>query len=84
MLKYPPSVKAAAAVFLARKYLNIIPYWSILLERFTELSLESIIQCAKEMDVMIHLNSKHDSVRKLYSSSKYLRVATMVPKSIVF
>lgn len=27
MLKYPPSVKAAAAVFLARKYLNIIPYW---------------------------------------------------------
>ncbi|KAK8797066.1 hypothetical protein WA158_004276 [Blastocystis sp. Blastoise] len=79
MLKYTPSVKAASSVYLARKYLHITPAWSPLLERFTQISIETITDCVKEMHLLMHSESRLTAVKKLYSTSRYQRVASLVP-----
>lgn len=73
MLKFPPSILAAAAIFTAQCSLYGSKQWSKTCEKHTNYTEEQLLECAKFM-VNFHQKSgtgKLTGVHRKYSTSKY-------------
>ncbi|XP_071686710.1 G2/mitotic-specific cyclin S13-7-like [Rutidosis leptorrhynchoides] len=82
MIRFCPSMVAAAAVYAARATLNSLKVWHETLELHTGYKDVQVIECAKMM-VMFHLMAKDDEKRKViyrkYSSGTRGAVALYTP-----
>ncbi|GER49720.1 cyclin [Striga asiatica] len=81
MLKFPPSLLAAAAVFTAQCTLNGRKQWSKTCVSYTSYSQDQLMECAKLM-VDLHRKAgteKLTGVHKKYSCSKYGHAAKIEP-----
>ncbi|KAH1065013.1 hypothetical protein J1N35_030000 [Gossypium stocksii] len=73
MLKFPPSLLAAAAIFTAQCSLSGCKYWSKTSEWYTTYSEEQLMECSRMM-VRFHQKAgtgKLTGVQRKYSTSKY-------------
>ncbi|KAL2522277.1 Cyclin-B2-4 [Forsythia ovata] len=73
MLRFPPSLLAAAAIFTAQCTLSKSKQWSKTSEKHTKYTDDQLLECAKLM-VTYHQKActgKLTSVHKKYSTSKY-------------
>ena len=77
MIKYQPSMLAAAALYLSHKLHNGIEKWSERMAEFTGYSEKNLSPCAKEMIMMLQEVPKGSlqAVRKKFSTVKYMEVA---------
>ncbi|GLJ26593.1 hypothetical protein SUGI_0515930 [Cryptomeria japonica] len=85
MLKYPPSMLAAAAVYTGVCILRRAPSWSRTMECHTTYTEEQLIECAKLM-TGFHQNAgkgKLTSVHKKYSSPKFSCAARLEPAHFI-
>ncbi|KAI7740903.1 hypothetical protein M8C21_027220 [Ambrosia artemisiifolia] len=85
MLKFPPSLLAAAAVFTAESTLNSSKQWSKTSEFHSQYSQYHLLECAKMM-VGLHQKAgtgKLVAVFKKYSTSKYGHVARTQPADFI-
>ncbi|XP_073046362.1 cyclin-B2-4-like [Primulina eburnea] len=81
MLKFSPSLLAAAAIYTAQCALNGFSQWSKTLEKHTSYMEHHLLGCAKLM-VTLHTNAgtaKLTGVHKKYSTSKYGYAAKTKP-----
>ncbi|KAI3459959.1 hypothetical protein Pfo_016622 [Paulownia fortunei] len=81
MLRFPPSLLAAAAIFTAQCTLSGCKQWSKTCERNTNYSKDQLMECARLM-VTLHRKAGTDKltgVHKKYSSSKYGYAAKTEP-----
>ncbi|CAA0842004.1 Cyclin-B2-3 [Striga hermonthica] len=81
MLKFPPSLLAAAAVFTAQCTLSGCKQWSKTCMSYTSYSQDQLMECAKMM-VDLHRRAgteKLTGVHKKYSCSKYGHAAKIEP-----
>ncbi|XP_073133993.1 cyclin-B2-3-like [Henckelia pumila] len=81
MLKFSPSLLAAAAIYTAQCALNGFRQWSKTLEKHTSYMEHQLLECAKLM-ATFHNNawkSKLTGVHKKYSTSKYGYAAKTKP-----
>lgn len=81
MLRYQPSMLAAAAVYTAQCTLKRIPCWNGSIEWHSSYSESQLWECAK---MMVHYHQKAGEgkltcVHRKYSASKYDRVAKIEP-----
>ncbi|PPD76183.1 hypothetical protein GOBAR_DD26885 [Gossypium barbadense] len=73
MLRFPPSLLAAAAIFTAQCSLSGCKYWSKTSEWYTTYSEEQLMECSRMM-VRFHQKAgtgKLTGVQRKYSTSKY-------------
>ncbi|KAG8493709.1 hypothetical protein CXB51_011753 [Gossypium anomalum] len=73
MLKFPPSLLAAAAIFTAQCSLSGCKYWNKTSEWYTTYSEEQLMECSRMM-VRFHQKAgtgKLTGVQRKYSTSKY-------------
>ncbi|TYJ35911.1 hypothetical protein E1A91_A05G270800v1 [Gossypium mustelinum] len=73
MLKFPPSLLAAAAIFTAQCSLSGCKYWSKTSEWYTTFSEEQLMECSRMM-IRFHQKAgtgKLTGVQRKYSTSKY-------------
>ncbi|GLJ16133.1 hypothetical protein SUGI_0268950 [Cryptomeria japonica] len=85
MLRYPPSMVAAAVVYTAQCTLNRVPYWNRTMECHSGYSEVQLWECAK-MIVDYHRKAgqgKLTCVHRKYSSSKYNCAARIEPALII-
>ncbi|KAE9456830.1 hypothetical protein C3L33_11249, partial [Rhododendron williamsianum] len=81
MLKFPPSLLAAAAVFTAQSALCGYKKWSMTSERHTNYSEDHLMECSRLM-VTFHQkagNGKLTGVHRKYNTSKYGYTAKSEP-----
>ncbi|XP_075516746.1 cyclin-B2-3-like [Primulina tabacum] len=81
MLKFPPSLLAAAAIYTAQCALNGFSQWSKTLEKHTSYPENQLLECANLM-ATFHKNAgtgKLTGVHKKYSTSKYGYAAKSKP-----
>ncbi|KAL6493267.1 Cyclin-B2-4 [Orobanche gracilis] len=81
MLRFPPSLLAAAAVFTAQCTLSGVKQWSKTSERHANYTQEELLGCAKLM-VTLHQKAgseKLNGVHKKYSTSRYGYAAKIEP-----
>ncbi|GER43931.1 cyclin [Striga asiatica] len=81
MLRFPPSLLAAAAVFTAQCTLNGRKQWSKTCVSYTSYSQDQLMECAKMM-VSLHQRARTEKltgVHKKYSCSKYGHAAKTEP-----
>ncbi|XP_058220556.1 G2/mitotic-specific cyclin-2-like [Rhododendron vialii] len=81
MLKFPPSLLAAAAVFTAQSALCGYKKWSMTSERHTNYSEDHLMECSRLM-VTFHQkagNGKLTGVHRKYNTSKYGYAAKSEP-----
>ncbi|KAI3465444.1 hypothetical protein Pfo_022107 [Paulownia fortunei] len=81
MLRFPPSLLAAAAIFTAQCTLSGCKQWSKTSERHTNYSQDQLLECAKLM-VTFHQKAgtgKLTGAHKKYSTSKYGYAAKAEP-----
>ncbi|KAH6768305.1 CYCLIN B2 [Perilla frutescens var. frutescens] len=79
MLRFPPSLLAAAAIFTAQCTLSGSKIWSKTCEKHTSYSKDQLLECARLM-VTLHQkvgNGRLTGVYKKYSTSKYGYAAKM-------
>eukprot|EP01018_Ginkgo_biloba_P028976 Gb_03506 [translate_table: standard] len=84
MIKYTPSMLAAAAVYTAQCTLKKAPFWNDILKRHTGISEEELKECARLM-VAFHQNSgesKLKVVHKKYSGPQFSSVALISPAKL--
>lgn len=72
MLKYTPSILSAAAIYFARKVLNLNPAWTLALIRHTGYEEEEIRECSRDMYKLVQridplFNSIKDKHRTQYT-----------------
>ena len=79
MVKYNPSHLAAAAVLLSNKLLRRTPSWSGAAVRHTQMTEQTLKECAKEMCGILEHAESHalQAVRKKYSQLKHHAVAKL-------
>lgn len=79
MVKYSPSMLAAASVLLSNKLLHKRPSWSPALERQTKFTESILKDCAKEMCSLLEGAEQNtlQAVRKKYSQLKHHAVAKL-------
>ncbi|XP_071702817.1 G2/mitotic-specific cyclin-2-like [Rutidosis leptorrhynchoides] len=85
MVKFPPSLLAAAAVFTGGCTLNRSKQWTKTSELHSNYSEHHLLECSKMM-VCLHQKSgsgKHVSVFKKYSTSKYGHAARTEPANFM-
>lgn len=77
MLKYSPTMQAAAAMYLAYKVLGRVPAWNNYYADYTGYSEKQLRMCARDMCALVKgiESSPLAAVRKKYSSKKFLEVA---------
>ena len=76
MLKYLPSMQAAAAVLLTRHFLGPAPCWTNVLEYHSGYKLDEILSCAQDMLLLVTKpDPKFTLVRRKYGGRKYCSVA---------
>jgi cyclin B len=81
MLRYPPSMLAAAAVYTGQFTLRRFPSWNRTMECYTAYSEDQLQECAKLM-VSFHQNSgigRLITVHKKYSRKEFGSVAELEP-----
>eukprot|EP01018_Ginkgo_biloba_P005917 Gb_10664 [translate_table: standard] len=81
MLRYPPSMLAAAAVYTGQCILKKVPSWTKTLKNHTTYAEDQLLECAKLM-VGFHQNSgkgKLTGVHRKYLSSKFGSAAKLEP-----
>ncbi|KAL6549115.1 Cyclin-B2-4 [Orobanche hederae] len=81
MLRFPPSLLAAAAIFTAQCTLSGFKQWSKTSERHANYTQEELLVCAKLM-VTLHQKAgsgKLNGVHKKYSTSRYGYAAKIEP-----
>ncbi|KAL3505493.1 hypothetical protein ACH5RR_035334 [Cinchona calisaya] len=81
MLRFPPSLLAAAAIFTAQCSLSGSKKWSKTCERHTNYTEDQLLECSKLM-VFFHQkagNGKLTGVHRKYSTSKYGSAAKSQP-----
>nr|ADE77085.1 unknown [Picea sitchensis] len=84
MIKFPPSMLAAAAVYTARCTLQKMPVWSHVLKAHSGYSETDLKECVKLM-VAFHQSSeesKLNTVIKKYSTPEYNSVAFIKPAKL--
>lgn len=76
MLRFRPSVVAAAVVSVARRSSNRFP-WSPTLLKYTQYDEADIAECLSEMEKILSVrNTEQTAVEKKYSNAKYGGVAS--------
>ncbi|XP_076951259.1 cyclin-B2-4-like [Bidens hawaiensis] len=85
MVKFPPSLLAAAAVFTAESTLKRSTQWTKTSEHYSQYSQNHLLECAK---LMVGLHQKAGTGRlvavfKKYSTSKYGHVARTQPANFM-
>jgi len=77
MMKYPPSMQAASALYLSLKMLKKQHPWNQELEKHTHFSEQEVRTCAREhfRNLQEAQGSSLQAVRKKYSQSKFSEVA---------
>ncbi|CAA2984516.1 G2 mitotic-specific cyclin-2 [Olea europaea subsp. europaea] len=81
MLRFPPSLLAAAAIFTAQCALSKSKQWSKTIEKHTKYTVDQLLECAKLM-AAYHQKAgtgKLTGVHKKYSTSKYGYAAKSEP-----
>lgn len=81
MLRFPPSLLAAAAIFTAQCTLSKSKQWSKTIEKHTKYTVDQLLECAKLM-AAYHQKAgtgKLTGVHKKYSTSKYGYAAKSEP-----
>lgn len=76
MIKYLPSVIAAASVLVARKSLRRHP-WSPTLLAYTGYDEEDLAACIQEMQMIMNASSQQQAVVRKYSHPKFGTVAKL-------
>ncbi|KAB5594560.1 G2/mitotic-specific cyclin cdc13 [Ceratobasidium theobromae] len=80
LLKCPPSLLSAAALWLARLVLDR-EEWNANLEHYSGYSEEALLPCANTMlNYILQPPSAHESLWKKYSGKKYFKCATYARK----
>ncbi|XP_065898984.1 G2/mitotic-specific cyclin-B-like isoform X2 [Dysidea avara] len=76
MLKYPPSMIAASALYLSIKLYEITT-WTPNLKHYSTYNDTELTSCIERMAVLVSKMeaSKHKAVKDKYSSSKFLRIS---------
>ncbi|XP_039041744.1 G2/mitotic-specific cyclin-2-like isoform X2 [Hibiscus syriacus] len=85
MLKFPPSLLAAAAIFTAQCSLSGCKHWSKTSEWYTSYSEEQLMECSRMM-VRFHQKAgtgKLTGVQRKYSTSKYGYAAKSEPPTFL-
>ena len=78
MLKYKPSMIAAAAIYIANEKMGRTP-WPTLLEEYSDYKEEEIKDCIEDILALVNnTTTSLKSVKKKYSSSKFQRVAYLL------
>jgi len=77
MLKYPPSLIAGSAVFLARKMLQTLPAWNPTLEHYSTYSIEALKPCVLDLNELLQKVQKSSlkTLRRKYTGDKFGNVA---------
>ncbi|EGG21269.1 cyclin [Cavenderia fasciculata] len=82
LLKYLPSMIAAACIYVARRMTNRCgPYWNVTLEYYTCYKESDVIACAHEIN-LLRKGEDHTTLRatkKKYLSPKLMEVAAIPP-----
>jgi len=78
-LKYPPSLQAAASVYLGRAMTGKSPLWTSTLEHYSTYSEVQVRESALDMNELLKksTNSSLKAIRKKYSSPKFGQVADL-------
>jgi len=78
-LKYPPSLQAAASVYLGRAMTGKTPLWTSTLEHYSTYSENVVRECALEMNDLLKksTSSSLKAIRKKYSLAKFGQVAEL-------
>jgi len=78
-LKYPPSLHAAASVYLGRAMTAKSPLWTPTLEHYSTYAEVTVRECALEMNELLKksTNSTLKAIRKKYSLPKFGQVADL-------
>ncbi|ELU39381.1 g2/mitotic-specific cyclin cdc13 [Rhizoctonia solani AG-1 IA] len=79
LLKYTPSMLAAAGLWLARLILDK-PEWDVSLEHYSGYTENKLVRCANVMVNFLLQPIKHESLWRKYSKKKYLRCAIVARK----
>ncbi|CAE6406551.1 unnamed protein product [Rhizoctonia solani] len=79
LLKYTPSMLAAAGLWLARLILDK-PEWDANLEHYSGYSENKLVRCANVMVNFLLQPIKHESLWRKYSKKKYLKCAIVARK----
>ncbi|XWS24597.1 hypothetical protein CRYUN_Cryun28dG0116800 [Craigia yunnanensis] len=85
MLKFPPSLLAAAAIFTAQCTLSGCKHWRKTIEWYTTYSAEQLMDCSRMM-VTFHQKAgtgKLTGIQKKYSTSKYGYAAKSEPATFL-
>ncbi|MCD7447904.1 hypothetical protein HAX54_035835 [Datura stramonium] len=85
MLRFPPSMLAAAAIFTAQCTLGVAKVWSKTCEKYSNYTQDQLLECAKLM-VSFHQKAatgKLTGVYRKYSISTYGFVAKFPPASFL-
>nr|GMD43595.1 G2/mitotic-specific cyclin-2-like isoform X1 [Ipomoea batatas] len=77
MLRFPPSLLAAAAIFTAQSGLSGFQQWDRTCEKYSGYAQDQLLECSKLMISFHHkaATGKLNAVYKKYSTSKYGHVA---------
>jgi len=78
-LKYPPSLQAAASVYLGRAMTGKSPLWTPTLEHFSTYAEPMVRECALDMNELLKKskNSTLKAIRKKYSLPKFGQVSEL-------
>ncbi|KDN49079.1 hypothetical protein RSAG8_02432, partial [Rhizoctonia solani AG-8 WAC10335] len=79
LLKYTPSMLAAAGLWLARLILDK-PEWNANLEHYSGYPESRLVRCANVMVNFLLQPIKHDSLWRKYSKKKYMKCAIVARK----
>lgn len=78
MLKYLPSMLAAAAVYLGRRMAGEKVLWSRTAEHYSGYTVDQIMPCVKELNALVLFpNPKLKAVHKKYSTKKFGEVSKL-------
>ncbi|RHY61393.1 hypothetical protein DYB34_009013, partial [Aphanomyces astaci] len=84
MLRYPPSMIAAAGVYHARMQMNVVPTWSACVEYHSTYSVAAMRLCIKDMQEMMESaaagvakSSKLTAVTRKFSKEKFQGVSKL-------
>uniref|UniRef100_H3CX28 G2/mitotic-specific cyclin-B2 n=1 Tax=Tetraodon nigroviridis TaxID=99883 RepID=H3CX28_TETNG len=84
LLRYPPSLLAAAAYSLASFTVSTL-LWPDNLHAFTGLKMADVSACVADLH-QLHLSAQshpHQAIRERYKSSRYCHVSSITPSSVL-
>jgi cyclin B len=84
LLKYYPSLIAAASVYLGRAMTQRTPLWTPTLQHYSTYSEQTVRECAQEINELLKKSQKSSlkAIRKKYSLPKFGQVAELPLKDL--